>query len=133
MPRDRLTRAQTAGYAAGSVGTGGFGTLPGLVLAYYLTDTLGVAAAVATFVVFAPKALDVVLNPAIGAWSDSWARRTGSRRRFLTIGAVLLPVFFALTFAVPDGVDVRKVDLSIELQILAYHEQRKAQVLGGAS
>ena len=27
---------------------------------------------------------------------------------------------------VPDGVDVRKVDLSIELQILAYHEQRKA-------
>ena len=34
MPRDRLTRAQTAGYAAGSVGTGGFGTLPGLVLAY---------------------------------------------------------------------------------------------------
>ena len=28
--------------------------------------------------------------------------------------------------AVPDGVDVRKVDLSIELQILAYHEQRKS-------
>ena len=28
---------------------------------------------------------------------------------------------------VQDGVDVRKVDLSIELQILAYHEQRKAQ------
>jgi len=26
---------------------------------------------------------------------------------------------------VPEGVDVRKVDLSIELQILAYHEQRK--------
>lgn len=28
---------------------------------------------------------------------------------------------------VPDGVDVRQVDLSIELQILAYHQQRKAQ------
>ena len=28
--------------------------------------------------------------------------------------------------SVPEGVDVRKVDLSIELQILAYHEQRKA-------
>jgi redox-sensing transcriptional repressor len=27
---------------------------------------------------------------------------------------------------VPEGVDVRKVDLSIELQILAYHEQRKS-------
>jgi redox-sensing transcriptional repressor len=29
---------------------------------------------------------------------------------------------------VPDGVDVRKVDLSIELQILAFHEQRKSLV-----
>jgi redox-sensing transcriptional repressor len=27
---------------------------------------------------------------------------------------------------VPEGVDVRKVDLSTELQILAFHEQRKA-------
>ena len=31
--------------------------------------------------------------------------------------------------AVPPEVDVRKVDLSIELQILAYHEQRKANGL----
>lgn len=30
---------------------------------------------------------------------------------------------------VPEGVDVRKVDLSIELQILAYKEQRKAAAL----
>ncbi len=31
---------------------------------------------------------------------------------------------------VGEGVDVRKVDLSIELQILAYHEQRKSGSLG---
>ena len=35
--------------------------------------------------------------------------------------------FAPSVLSVPDGVDVRKVDLSIELQILAYHEQRKAQ------
>ena len=29
---------------------------------------------------------------------------------------------------VPDGVDLRKVDLSIELQILSFHEQRKAAI-----
>ena len=34
--------------------------------------------------------------------------------------------FAPVVLSVPDGVDVRKVDLSIELQILAYHEQRKA-------
>jgi redox-sensing transcriptional repressor len=33
--------------------------------------------------------------------------------------------FAPTVIAVPGGVDVRKVDLSIELQILAYHEQRK--------
>jgi redox-sensing transcriptional repressor len=31
--------------------------------------------------------------------------------------------------SVPAEVDVRKVDLSIELQILAYHEQRKTQAV----
>jgi redox-sensing transcriptional repressor len=34
--------------------------------------------------------------------------------------------FAPAVLSVPQGVDVRKVDLSIELQILAYHEQRKA-------
>jgi redox-sensing transcriptional repressor len=34
--------------------------------------------------------------------------------------------FAPAVLSVPDGVDLRMVDLSIELQILAYHEQRKA-------
>ncbi|MFY9914119.1 MAG: redox-sensing transcriptional repressor Rex [Nocardioidaceae bacterium] len=34
--------------------------------------------------------------------------------------------FAPIVLSVPEHVDVRKVDLSIELQILAYHEQRKA-------
>ena len=35
--------------------------------------------------------------------------------------------------AVPQGVSVRKVDLAVELQILAFYEQRKATLAGGAS
>ncbi len=34
--------------------------------------------------------------------------------------------FAPVVLSVPEGVDVRKVDLSIELQILAFHAQRKA-------
>jgi len=34
--------------------------------------------------------------------------------------------FAPCVLSVPVGVDVRKVDLSTELQILAFHEQRKA-------
>ncbi|WP_353951365.1 MFS transporter [Knoellia sp. S7-12] len=103
MPRERLTRAQTAGYAAGSVGTGGFGTLPGLVLAYYLTDTLGVTAALAAVVVLVPKVWDVVIDPAIGARSDREVAAHGSRHRLMLLGALTLPVGFIAMFAVPSG------------------------------
>lgn len=40
--------------------------------------------------------------------------------------------FAPQVLSVPEGVDVRKVDLSIELQILAYHQQRKASAVEGA-
>jgi redox-sensing transcriptional repressor len=45
--------------------------------------------------------------------------------RLVSAGVTSILNFAPAVLAVPDGVDVRKVDLSIELQILAYHEQRK--------
>ncbi|HET7328331.1 MAG TPA: redox-sensing transcriptional repressor Rex [Nocardioidaceae bacterium] len=44
----------------------------------------------------------------------------------VSAGVTSILNFAPAVLSVPDGVDVRKVDLSIELQILAYHEQRKA-------
>ena len=99
-----LSRSTIASYAIGSLGTGGFATLPGLVLVYYLTDTLGVTALVAGILVTVAKVWDVVIDPVIGGRSDRSLTRTGSRRRFMVLGAVLLPVFFILTFAVPAGI-----------------------------
>ena len=96
-----VPRRTVVGYALGSVGTGGFGTLPGLVLAYYLTDTLGVAAGLAGLVVTVPKIWDVVIDPFIGARSDASAARHGSRRRFLLAGALCLPLLFTAVFATP--------------------------------
>lgn len=46
--------------------------------------------------------------------------------RLVAAGVTSILNFAPTVLAVPAGVDVRKVDLSIELQILAYHEQRKA-------
>lgn len=100
-----LPRRTVAAYAIGSLGTGGFATLPGLVLVYYLTDTLGIAALAAGLVVTVAKIWDVVIDPVIGARSDHSLHATGSRRRFMRLGALLLPVFFILTFAVPAGLD----------------------------
>jgi glycoside/pentoside/hexuronide:cation symporter, GPH family len=100
-----LPRKTIARYAIGSIGTGGFSTLPGLVLVYYLTDTLGVAALLAGVLVTAAKIWDVIIDPVLGAQSDRSLAHTGSRRRFMVIGALTLPVFFVLTFAVPAGLD----------------------------
>ncbi|MFE4950254.1 MFS transporter [Leifsonia sp. NPDC056665] len=98
-----LTRATVARYAVGSLGTGGFATLPGLVLVYYLTDSLGVAALAAGLVVTVAKVWDVIIDPVIGARSDRMLAARGSRRPMMLLGAVALPVFFLLTFAVPAG------------------------------
>ncbi|MEO5921806.1 MAG: MFS transporter [Pseudolysinimonas sp.] len=103
MPSRGLSTSTLVRYAAGSIGTGGFATLPGLVLVFFLTDTLGVAALWAGVLVTAAKVWDVIIDPVIGARSDHSLAVTGSRRRYMLLGALLLPVFFALTFAVPAG------------------------------
>lgn len=46
--------------------------------------------------------------------------------RVVAVGVTSILNFAPVVLSVPDSVDVRKVDLSIELQILAFHEQRKA-------
>ena len=39
--------------------------------------------------------------------------------------------FAPVVLTVPLGVTVRKVDLAVELQILSYHEQRRAAAASG--
>lgn len=102
-PERTLSRGVVTRYAIGSIGTGGFATLPGLVLVYYLTDTLGVAALAAGAVVTAAKVWDVLIDPWIGGRSDRALATSGSRRRGMLIGAIGLPIGFALTFAVLPG------------------------------
>jgi redox-sensing transcriptional repressor len=46
--------------------------------------------------------------------------------RLVAAGVTSILNFAPLVLTVPEGVDVRKVDLSIELQILAFHAQRRS-------
>lgn len=88
-------------YSLGSFVTGSFGTVPGLILVKYLTDTMAVPAAAAGVIVFVPKAWDVLFNPIAGRMSDANLLKTGSRRRFLLIGGIGVSILFALMFAHP--------------------------------
>lgn len=100
-PSSALPRRVRVGYGLGSVATGTFGTVPGLLLLPYLTDTLGITAALAGLIVFAPKAWDVVLNPIAGRISDRSRDPRGPRRGFLLRGGIALTLTFALIFAGP--------------------------------
>ena len=46
--------------------------------------------------------------------------------RFVEAGIRSILNFAPATVSAPPGVSVRKVDLAVELQILAFYEQRKA-------
>jgi len=51
--------------------------------------------------------------------------------RLVAAGVTSILNFAPVVLSVPDGVDVRKVDLAVELQILSFHEHRKAAAAGG--
>lgn len=85
----------------GSVATGSFATVPGLLLLPYLTDAIGIGAAIAGVIVFIPKFWDVVLNPIAGRISDRYQSPRGRRRPFLIWSGLALAVFFSLLFAGP--------------------------------
>ncbi|WP_243058985.1 MFS transporter [Nocardioides sp. SR21] len=99
---DRLPRSVRIGYGSGSVATGAFGTVPGLMLLPYLTDSLGIAALAAGFIVFLPKAWDVILNPIAGRISDRTEDPRGPRRPWLLKAGIALSATFALLFAAPE-------------------------------
>jgi Na+/melibiose symporter-like transporter len=100
---DRLPTGVRVGYSLGSLATGAFGTVPGLLLLPYLTDSLGVAAFAAGLLVLVPKAWDVLINPVAGRVSDRTRTRWGARRPYLLIAGIVMAVLFAAIFVAPFG------------------------------
>ncbi|MFE9102124.1 MFS transporter [Actinomadura geliboluensis] len=91
-----------AGYAAGSLGMGVWVTVPGLLLLYFMTHTLGVPPALAGLTLLLPKIIDAVAHPLFGTLSDRQARRAGHRRGMLRWGLLLAVAWIGL-FSVPGG------------------------------
>jgi GPH family glycoside/pentoside/hexuronide:cation symporter len=96
-----LSRRTLAGFGLGSLGTGIFSTTPGVLLLYFLTDTLAVPAALAGLAVFLPKAWDVIADPIMGYISDRTRSRYGRRRPYLLVGALAMLVTYVFLFTVP--------------------------------
>ncbi|MFF5175322.1 redox-sensing transcriptional repressor Rex [Micromonospora sp. NPDC000089] len=65
---------------------------------------------------------------AIGVIATPAAAAQPVADRLVAVGVTSILNFAPCVLSVPEGVDVRKVDLAIELQILSFHEHRKASL-----
>ncbi|GAA3518555.1 MFS transporter [Nocardioides daeguensis] len=98
----RAGRGPLVQYATGSLGMGAWVTVPGLLLLYFLTNTLGVSPLVAGLALLLPKIIDAVIHPLFGTLSDRQARGQGHRRGMMRWG-LLLGVAMIAMFTVPGG------------------------------
>lgn len=88
-------------YAAGSVGTGIYSTVPGILLLYYMTQALGLPVTLASLVILVPKTAIILLDPLIGSWSDGLRSRHGRRQPFLLAGSLTSGATFVALFSLP--------------------------------
>jgi GPH family glycoside/pentoside/hexuronide:cation symporter len=99
---EKLSVKQKLGFGVFDLGGNLFFTALGFWSLNYLTDTAGLAAALAGFAVMIGKIWDAVTDPVMGYLSDRTRSRWGRRRPYLLFGA--LPTFLAmwLFFTCPE-------------------------------
>jgi GPH family glycoside/pentoside/hexuronide:cation symporter len=96
-----LSPGTLASYAAGSLGSGVYSTVPTVLLLYFCTEVLGIAPAAAAAILFLPKAWAIVWDPLVGAWSDRTRSRYGRRASFMLAGTAGVALAFPALFCAP--------------------------------
>jgi glycoside/pentoside/hexuronide:cation symporter, GPH family len=89
-------------YPLGSIGSGLFATLSGVLLLYYLTDTIMLPVLLAAIILLTPKILGIVIDPIVGQVSDRMQSRFGRRLPFLFAGSIGMAISFLALFHMPD-------------------------------
>jgi redox-sensing transcriptional repressor len=116
---------------------GGFASRGFHVAALLDSDPAVVGSVIAHHTVCSDAELERIVERfgvSIGVIATPAAAAQNACDRLVAAGVTSILNFAPLVLNVPAGVDVRKVDLSIELQILAFHAQRRctARVTGVA-
>jgi GPH family glycoside/pentoside/hexuronide:cation symporter len=98
----RLPRSVCMGWGIGTLGPVTVLTATNVLLLRYLTDHVGIAAALASSLIAFSKILDAFLDPAMGWVSDHTRSAMGRRRPYLLGGGVLLAIAVVAVFSIPD-------------------------------
>jgi GPH family glycoside/pentoside/hexuronide:cation symporter len=96
-----MSMAAKFGYGAGEFSSAIFWVTIAFWLMNYLTDVIGLSAALAGLAVLAGKAIDAFVDPAVGFISDKTRSRWGRRRPWFLFGAIPFGLAFILMFAKP--------------------------------
>jgi len=110
---------------------GGFASRGFRIAAIFDSDPLAVGTEIGSQVVRHADEIESVIarhGVSIGVIATPAAAAQAVCERLVAAGITSILNFAPAVLNVPPGVDVRKVDLSIELQILAFHAQRRAVV-----
>ncbi len=94
MEQKRLSVGTKLGYGVCDFGGNLFFTATAFVLMNYLTDTVGLSAALAGIALMVGRLWDAFYDPIIGFISDRTVTKMGRRRPFMLGGAI--PLFFAM-------------------------------------
>ncbi|HEV2086809.1 MAG TPA: redox-sensing transcriptional repressor Rex [Cryptosporangiaceae bacterium] len=110
-------------------GYGGFGSRGFRIAALFDVDQARVGQRISGLPVRHMDEMDAVVaaeDVSIGVITTPAGAAQDVCDRLVAAGITSILNFAPCVLAVPDGVDVRKVDLALELQILSFHEHRKA-------
>jgi glycoside/pentoside/hexuronide:cation symporter, GPH family len=95
---EKLSLKIKLGYGAGEFASSIFWITMAFWLMNYLTDEVGLSAALAGLAIMVGKALDAVIDPAVGFLSDRTHSRWGRRRPWFLWGAVPFGIAYFIMF-----------------------------------
>lgn len=102
MQEKKLPMGTKIGYGVADFGGNLFFTATAFVLLNYLTDTVGLSAALAGIALMVGRIWDAFYDPVIGYLSDRAKTRMGRRRPFMLGGAVPLFIAMIIMFTNPS-------------------------------
>lgn len=112
------------GWGSGTIGVAILFNTVNVLLLRFMTDFLGIAAALAGLLLALSKIYDAVTDPAMGLLSDRTRTFLGRRRPYLFLGGILcaasLPILFWLPAAVSDDWRIATVVFATFFYATAY-------------
>lgn len=116
---DYIPPGEKLAYGIGALMDGGGVALIGCVMLRYMTNILGIGAAVAGAIIMASKAWDAVSDPLMGAISDNTITKYGRRRPYMFVGGIMLIISMALLF-LPASIGIPSTGGKIAYILIMY-------------